>query len=488
MLLIAGPVLAFGGVYPWAVPMLLALVAALVVIVRPPLPSSDKFLDLSLLAALGVCALYLVPLPRAALELLSSRRLGLWEVFALTPPPAWLPLTLSPRDTMEALAVFGSAVLTFFCCRRILADRGLRRVTAAIVWTGFALSCVALIQRGLSPNLIYGFWRPEDAGATPFGPFVNRNHGAGWLVMAGAACVGCFMAHAWSSSRHSPSRRLSLDGRAAWLGLAAVAMVLAVVWSLSRSAIFAVLVAGAVLSVSALRRGDSLVGGSVAALTAIAGSAVLLWGDLLGALNRFGHGLGQGRFDRPAIWRDTWTMISDSVMVGTGPGTFRTGMLHYQTADHTYIFNQAHNHPLQILAEGGVLLAVPVACAVVALVMSATRRLREDRTRTFWIRAGAAAALAGIGAQSLWDTTLAVPAASQLAAVLAALLLCRPPVISSRVTSSPTAPPPGAPDGARRVQKRQRQRAVAPIRVSHVRGGREEPLPRQLRPAPHPLH
>ena len=31
--------------------------------------------------------------------------------------------------------------------------------------------------------LVYGFWRPFGGG-NPFGPFINRKHFAGWMVMA----------------------------------------------------------------------------------------------------------------------------------------------------------------------------------------------------------------------------------------------------------------------------------------------------------------
>lgn len=484
MFLIAGSVLAFGGVYPWGIAAIAVVVTALLLSVRPHLPSSDRLLDTSLLAAIGVTAAYLVPVPWWALESVAARRLALWDALALGPRPVWLSLSLSPADTLQALCIFASAVGTFFCCRAVLAEGGVRRVSRAIIWTGFALACAGLIQRVTSPALIYGFWRPEDTGATPFGPFINRNHGAGWIVMALALSVGGFMARA-AARGGDAHRRFSVDGRMASSGVATLTMVLALVWSLSRSAMLAAFVAALGLSVGTMARGNALVARSAAVLTVTAGLFVLLWGDLVGALTRVGHGLGGGPFDRPAIWRDTWSMISDSPAVGTGPGTFRTGMLYYQTADHTYIFNQAHNHVLQVLAEGGLLLAVPVACATGALVISAWRRLREDHTRLFWIRAGAAAGLGGIAAQSLLETTLSVPAASQLAAVLAALLLCRPPLPASRTSLPPTAPPSGARERAHHVQERQRQTSVAPIRRSDVRNRGKQPFARELRPASH---
>jgi O-antigen ligase len=86
-------------------------------------------------------------------------------------------------------------------------------------------------------------------------------------------------------------------------------------------------------------------------------------------------------------------------------------------------FNQAHNHYLQVVAEGGLLLALPLAIGLAALAAAAGRALRADRTELFWVRAGAAASLAGVAAQSLWEVPLTMPANGVLAAVLTSVLL-----------------------------------------------------------------
>jgi hypothetical protein len=89
-------------------------------------------------------------------------------------------------------------------------------------------------------------------------------------------------------------------------------------------------------------------------------------------------------------------------------------------------FNQAHSHYLQILAEGGLLVAVPAAISLAMLVGAGRRALVRDRSEIFWIRAGAAASLAGVAAQSVWEVPLVMPANAVLAAALVALLLHEP--------------------------------------------------------------
>jgi O-antigen ligase len=127
--------------------------------------------------------------------------------------------------------------------------------------------------------------------------------------------------------------------------------------------------------------------------------------------------------DRVTIWWETLPIIRDFWLTGTGVGTFETAMAVYQRSSPGVLFNQAHNHYLQVAAEGGVLVAVPVALALGGFAALAWRRLQADRSGMFWVRAGAASGLAGVAVQSLWETGLTTPANAALAAVLAAMVI-----------------------------------------------------------------
>ena len=52
------------------------------------------------------------------------------------------------------------------------------------------------------------------------------------------------------------------------------------------------------------------------------------------------------------------------------------------------------------------------------LIAAIARRLREDRSDGFWIRAGAVSGLTGVMVQSVWETGLRMPANGLLFAVL----------------------------------------------------------------------
>jgi len=89
-------------------------------------------------------------------------------------------------------------------------------------------------------------------------------------------------------------------------------------------------------------------------------------------------------------------------------------------------FNQAHNHYLQLASEGGLLLAIPLLLGLRAYIREASAILRSDSSGMYFVRLGAACGLAGVAAQSAWETGLTTPANALLAAVLAAIVVHQP--------------------------------------------------------------
>jgi O-antigen ligase len=143
---------------------------------------------------------------------------------------------------------------------------------------------------------------------------------------------------------------------------------------------------------------------------------------------RFAETLESRDVSRLTIWRETLPIASDFPVTGVGAGAFSHAMLKYQQT-RTFVphlgtewhFNQAHNHYLQLLAEGGLLLTLPTAIVAIAFVRLVRRRLRDDTGELRSVRLGAVAGLAGVAVQSLWEVPLTMPAAALLAATLAAL-------------------------------------------------------------------
>jgi putative inorganic carbon (HCO3(-)) transporter len=141
-------------------------------------------------------------------------------------------------------------------------------------------------------------------------------------------------------------------------------------------------------------------------------------------------------------------MTRDFWLAGVGAGAYEHGMLVYQEGSRFFFFNHAHDEYLQILVEGGVLLAAPAALVLILAARLIAGQLRTERSALFWIRAGAASAILAVAVQSVWDTQLRTPANAALFAVVAAIALHGPRSVRhgehrSRTKAATATPDPG---------------------------------------------
>jgi hypothetical protein len=87
--------------------------------------------------------------------------------------------------------------------------------------------------------------------------------------------------------------------------------------------------------------------------------------------------------------------------------------------------NAAHNHYLQVAAEGGLLIGMPVAVALALFLRASREALAADESAMYFLRAGALGGLVGVAVQSVWETGLTAPANAVLAAIVAAMVVHR---------------------------------------------------------------
>ncbi len=433
--MLAWTTFAFGGLYPstLAVPALLCLILALAY--RPWSYGGEVIprLDVMLALIVATIAVQLIPLPRVAIDFLSPAARRAWEQLSLGVPSS-LPISIDMYRTARALLLATGSFALFLIARRIFAAGGVRIAARGIATVGMLLSAIALAQDATANGLIYWRWRPEDEGPPPFGPFVNRNHFATWIILALPLCIGYLKAHAEAHHHDAPShaalrRRLVMffDGRAIVLASAATLMLVALAVTLSRSGLVG-LAAGAITgALLGAGRGEQSrkarwwIGAALLAALALAYAQIqpaMIQGRLSTA--------GVSAANRVLIWRDTVPILRDFWLTGTGGGTYLTSMLLYQRSSPGWLYNQAHNHYLQVMSEGGVLVGVPVFAALGLYVREGWRRLLADRSGMFWIRAGAFSGLAAVAVQSLFETGLTMPANAALAAITAALVVHDP--------------------------------------------------------------
>jgi len=429
---------AVGAVYVWATVPLMAASAVLATLARfQPRPSREtRTLDWMLIASVAAAAAQLVPLSPALRAAVSPHAEAISSAIRLGPPDpaAWQPLSLAPGSTEYSIALVLTALVVFWAARRSC-SRGLALQIAryvAIAGMFAALSAFAF-RAGGDRSLIYGRWHALDAGAHPFGPFVNRNHFATWLLLA------CPLAAGYVAATLRPRRLTTsaaarlvdafewLGTGAGWVGIAGIVMILALVASTSRSGLVALTfsVAGSVwLARRRITRRAGLFG--LFALLAV-GAAVGAYVGVTPVLSRVDETLRIGAGARPRIWQETLRIIRDFPLTGTGLGGYQTAMLVYQQTGWPVFINQAHNQYLHLFAEGGFLVGIPVALAVAAFIRLFCDRLAQDTSSSAWLRIGAGAAICAVALQGFWETGLRIPANGLLFAAAAAVAVHRPP-------------------------------------------------------------
>jgi O-antigen ligase/polysaccharide polymerase Wzy-like membrane protein len=459
--------LAFGAVYDWAYTPLAAacaLVGASAILLQRR--SRPRLGDLTL--ALGGIAVavsvQLVPVPEGMLARLSPnvdaflRQYSIAYVMAqATGESAGLaggasvlsyPLSIVPDRTVVGLMLFAAFGLFLLGMTRLLSAIGARIVCRAIVGLGVTLAIVAFAQAAIfdrNTRLMYGFWRPAAEVYEPFGPFVNPNHYAGWMLMAVPIALAVFYdALRRMLDNASPNATFVSYTRAPEFaavgvsGFASVLMGTSLVMTRSRSGII-VLAVGSVLAAWAVARRQQ----TSTAKLAVAGSFAAF---LLGTTAWAGFGTAASKFvatrssvvslsGRIDAWRDTLGIIGRFPLTGTGLNTYGAAMEVYQTHDRALMhFREAHNDYLQLAAEGGILLGVPIVVTIVLFIRTVRRRFREAPKdgSTYWLRVGAVVGLVSIALQALVEFSLQMPGNAALFCVLAAVALHQSPHLRRR--------------------------------------------------------
>lgn len=424
----------------WTLAPIAAVPLLLFVLRAPKWPANQRSIDLSLLAILAALAIQIVPLPLQMVTLLSPHTAALANSMRLSVggAPAFLPLSVDPEATAYAMATTAIGIAAFWCARGIFADGGVRQFCRILGLLAAIAAVAAVLQRAVTPRMLMGIVASADRSANPIGPFLNRNHFAAWQLMAAALTSGYLVAHfhihpAYRQRFRQAFKHFLVSG-ALLTGLGVLAMIGSLLLTLSRSAavgLGAAALCGGWLGRSRLRFERS----SAPTAATLAGVAIILIAafiDIEGWFSRLQQSMDitSSGWGRLTIWEETLPIIRDFPTFGTGAGTYGAVMGQYQqtriwvgSMQDWALFNNAHSHYFQILAEGGVLLTVPVVAACVSLLRLGLRSIYAEKAEILWVRAGAAAGLVGIAVQSIWEVPLMMTANAVLAGVLAGVLL-----------------------------------------------------------------
>ena len=431
-------VLAFGAVYPWAYgPLAIACAISGVVALASPrgrraVPGA---VALALTAVVAAGLLQEIRVPAAFLQRISPAAAPLLTQYDVAFGGAPHALSIDPGRTATGLVLLAALGVFWIGLSGLLDGRMTIRVAQIVVALGGVVAIIALAGVADDSGRVYGLWQPQFRGS-PFGPFVNRNHFAGWMLMSASVGFGYFTSLLAQASRTAGR---SWRSRVIWLstsdatgliavGAALMAMTVSIVLSMSRSGIACLAFALAVMGCLAGRRMFSgwarrayFAGLLLFAVTVIGAVGVA---NLSG---RFATVQDDSLAGRVATWRDAAAIARQFPVAGTGLNTFGVGMLFYQSTHLNEIYLEAHNDYLQLAVEGGLLMGVPALLLIFFTVRDVRRRFREGDRRSSqrWIRVGAVVGMLSVGMQEAADFSLQMPGTAALFCVLAAIALHR---------------------------------------------------------------
>ena len=306
------------------------------------------------------------------------------------------------------------------------------------------VSVYGFVARLAFGDRLFGTWTVPTIA--PFGPFVSKNHFAGYVELAALLAVGLATGLADEARRGEGWLGWIDSRRAKWVVVAwgaALVLVLAVPVSLSRGGVVSLTAGLACFVLLRLwaRKGSRLSGrGLVGALAGLGAAGLLLVAVLPTeardrVLTLTGITSDQSGSYRLALWRDTLRLAASSPAVGSGFGAYEDALPRFKTTAGGFRVQHAENDHLELLAEGGLLAALLGAAAVLALLLLGLKALRATEHRL--ARSLLAAALAGGAAvyvHTAFDFNLRIPSNALMAALLAAVGVA---AVSSR--GAPTA-------------------------------------------------
>ncbi len=343
-------------------------------------------------------------------------------------------LSLDVEATRGACLIIGCLLLASLLSANFLAHRErLLKLAQFLTIFGLVLATFALIQHFTWNDRFY-WLRPANT-EVPFGPFVNRNHFAGYMELLLPWPVALLL-----TGRRSPAEKFFYIFVTGWMALAAV-------FSLSRGgmiSIFAELIFLAAMAPRQVKAETAMATGGrsqTASFVARAGAALAIVLVTLGGLTWLGaeqvinriaatseinQAFVQNRnfsASRDELWRDSWAIFRANPLAGTGLGSFETALPIYgQGRNLGLVTSQTHNDYLQVLTDTGIIGGLIALWFLLATTRAVWRglRVREPLMNNTVLACGAA--LFGILVHSLFDFNLQLPSHALLFVCFSALV------------------------------------------------------------------
>jgi O-antigen ligase len=417
--------LAFGSREPWSIGLVELIITVLILLWAIRF-AADRRVTISV--------------PAMALPIAGLIALGLVQSVATTGGDGRIrSLSMDVESTRGAVAVLVFVLAFFLIAANFFATRErLNALANVLIIFGLAMSVFALIQRFTWDGHIY--WvRPTPYNA--FGPFVNRNHYAGYMEMLAPLPLALVLAR----GVHKES----------WVfyGFASAIMGLTIIVSLSRGGIISLMAGIAFVVIMSGRHErrhgqatrDGLTGGrpfaarrssamlkrvGAVALVAAVITLGVIWIGAEGIINRAAESVDQMKITDPelesisrtGIWRDCIKMIRDHPITGVGLGAYETAFPVYARHNGMFVSNYVHNDYIQALTDGGTVGGLLALAFIVLILRAMFRAMKSDDPLLAGLAIGCGAGVFSMFVHSLFDFNLQVPSNALLFLFLSAVI------------------------------------------------------------------
>jgi len=347
-----------------------------------------------------------------------------WEL-RVELPPGWLPgalflalivlqslvpsWSLDPHATRrEALKLLAVAAFFLICYNTYRMRAQAQRAVWTMIIMATVISIFGIVQRTTWNGHLY--WVGPEAPGSAFGPFVNRTHFAG-LVIVVVPMALAFMLASKRGPRRSRRARSWRDRLREWnstegdasrlIPFLIVVMGGAALVSGSRGGMVALIVALLAMTSGALAHGRSWNGR--AAKLALATVLVILagiWigGEILhGAVERLAEEVGHPRESgRLSLWGDALKLWRDAPVLGTGLATFGVAFPRFRTLRAPFIFSHAESDWVGLFTDTGI-VGLGLALAVATVLGWELQRRRAEASGEWARTLGLAGVVALLG-------------------------------------------------------------------------------------------
>jgi O-antigen ligase len=313
----------------------------------------------------------------------------------------FLHLTASPYGTrMELQLLLADILLLFLAAQSIRTLEDWRSFIWFVMSFGFLVAIFGILQHLTFNGKLYWF-REMHFGGIPFGPYVNRNHFAGFMELVIPISLVPLV--------------LGKVRRERWflVSLFAVVPIGALFLSASRGGLVSFAVEVGVLVVWLILRrtvGRHLLSGGAVLLLAF---LMVSWLGVQQLVERFSslQSLEVTSGKRASMRADTWRIFLDHPWTGTGLGTLQIVFPAYETLYDGKVVNHTHNDYLEALAETGIAGGLCCLWFLGVLFFDSLRRLSQPNGAfATTLQLSAFVACLGLLTHSLVDFNLHIPA------------------------------------------------------------------------------